>query len=266
MLDQARTGTAHVAPGWGQGRATYGGLVAGLMLSALKAQLPSDGTDAGADEGGLLPLRSMTVSFVGPLEPGEAELQPRILRAGRSAVQGEVLVVQDGDVEAAMLASFGRPRASQVVVDPDAQRSDLTPPEEVSVIPFIEGTSPGFLAHVDLRTADGGWPYSSAGTSHLKGYMRFREAPPVFGEEHFVSLLDAWPPAVIQMLDQPRPASSMTWTLELLDDVAAAPDTFWQYEVRTDQARDGYAHTEAHVWHPDGRLVAISRQTIAVFG
>ena len=35
MLDQAATGTAHVEEGWGQGRATYGGLVGGLMHSAL---------------------------------------------------------------------------------------------------------------------------------------------------------------------------------------------------------------------------------------
>lgn len=258
MLDQARSGTAQVAQGWGQGRATYGGLVAGLMLSALKAQLPTEGEPS--------PLRSLTVSFVGPLEPGEAELRPRILRAGRSAVQGEVHIVQDGDVEAAMLATFGRSRQSAVVVEPAGRPTQLPPPEQVPAVPFVEGATPDFLGHVDMRVASGGWPYSGATTSHLRGYMRFREPTPTFGEEHFVSLLDAWPPAVVQMLDQPRPASSMTWTLELLDDVSAAPDTYWQYEVSTDQARDGYAHTEAHVWHPDGRLVAISRQTIAVFG
>ena len=35
MLDRAGTGTLHVEEGWGQGRATYGGLVAGLALAAL---------------------------------------------------------------------------------------------------------------------------------------------------------------------------------------------------------------------------------------
>ena len=30
MLDHASTGSVHVKEGWGQGRATYGGLVGGL--------------------------------------------------------------------------------------------------------------------------------------------------------------------------------------------------------------------------------------------
>ena len=38
------------------------------------------------------------------------------------------------------------------------------------------------------------------------------------------------------------------------------------YEVRTDHAGHGYGHTHAHVWRPDGTLVAISRQTVTVFG
>ena len=117
-----------------------------------------------------------------------------------------------------------------------------------------------------MRLADGGLPFSGAQTSHMSGWMRFREAPPTFDERHFVSIADAWPPAVIQMLPEPAPASSLTWTLEILDDVAAAPDTHWAYGVHTDLARDGYAHTDARIWHPDGRLVAISRQTVSVFG
>ena len=38
MLDQAATGTVHVQEGWGQGRATYGGLVAGLAHAGLRGQ------------------------------------------------------------------------------------------------------------------------------------------------------------------------------------------------------------------------------------
>ena len=38
------------------------------------------------------------------------------------------------------------------------------------------------------------------------------------------------------------------------------------YAATTDAARDGYAHTHAMVWRPDGELLAISRQTITIFG
>ena len=53
---------------------------------------------------------------------------------------------------------------------------------------------------------------------------------------------------------------------EVVVAVTAEPDTHWVYAVHTDHAADGYAHTDARIWHPDGRLVAISRQTVAVFG
>ena len=33
MLDSAAAGAVTIAPGWGQGRATYGGLVAGLLVA-----------------------------------------------------------------------------------------------------------------------------------------------------------------------------------------------------------------------------------------
>lgn len=258
MLDQASTGTVHVEEGWGQGRATYGGLVGGLMLSAIRAQVPGDPAP---------PLRSLTVNFVAPVAPGEATAETSVLRAGRSATQAQVTLYQEGAPAAAALAAFGAPRESTITVPSDAvTMPELPEPESIEPFPAIPGTSPDFFQHVELRLADGGFPFSGAGTSHMTGWMRFREAPPVFDERHFVSLADAWPPAVIQMFSGPTPASSMTWTLEILDDVTAAPDTHWAYAVHTDRAGDGYAHTHATIWHPDGRLVAISRQTVSVFG
>lgn len=260
MLDGAAKGdVAHVAEGWGQGRATYGGLVAGLQLAAVTGRLGPDRA----------PLRSLTASFVAPVEPGEASIEVDVLRAGSRATQAASRLSQDGTVRSAVLASFGRGRDSTVAVGSHEAMPDLPAPGTVEPMPYAAGLMPDFLAHVELTLVDGGWPYSGADTSHMTGWMRFRQAPPHFGEEHLVGLADAWPPAVVQMLDAPAPASSLTWTLELVDDLTAdppAPDTHWAYGVRTDHAADGYAHTHARIWRPDGRLVAISRQTVAVFG
>lgn len=258
MLDQAATGTLHVEAGWGQGRATYGGLVGGLMHSALRAQLTAEPAP---------PLRSLTVNFVAPVAPGEATAEATILRAGSSATQGMVTLHQDERVVAAALAAFGAPRESAVQVPPSAvTMPELPAPETIEPFPYIPGATPDFFQHVELRLADGAMPYSGAETSHMTGWMRFREAAAVFDERHFVSIADAWPPAVSQMLPAPAPGSSLTWTLEIVGDVTAAPDTHWAYAVHTDQAGDGYAHTDARIWRPDGTLVAISRQTVSIFG
>jgi acyl-CoA thioesterase len=257
MLDQAASGTAHVEGGWGQGRATYGGLVGALAYSALRAQLSADPRP---------PLRSLTVNFVAPVGPGEAEVDATILRAGSSATQGLAVLRQEGKPAAAVLAAFGAPRESTIRVEPTAAMPTLPEPMTIDPFPYLPGMTPDFFQHVEMRLVDGGFPMSGATTSHMTGWMRFRQAPPVFDERHFVALADAWPPAVLQMVSKPTNGSSLTWTLELVDDVTAEPDTHWAYSVTTDAAADGYAHTDARIWHPDGRLVAISRQTVSIFG
>ena len=40
----------------------------------------------------------------------------------------------------------------------------------------------------------------------------------------------------------------------------------WQYHCANRECAKWYAHIAAHVWSDDGRLVAISRQTVTVFG
>lgn len=255
MLDQAATGDVHVEEGWGQGRATFGGLVGGLLVSALLPQVPESAS-----------LRSLTVNFVAPVAPGAAQADVEVLRSGKSATQVLGTLRQEGAPVAVALGAFGSPRESAANVAPTAQMPQLPAPESIDPFPYIAGMTPDFFQHVEMRLADGGFPYSGATTSHMDGWMRFREAPPTFDIRHLVTLVDCWPPSVVQMLSELKPGSSMTWTLEIVDDVIAEPDTHWAYAVRTDIAGDGYAHTGAHVWHPDGRLVAISRQTIAVFG
>ncbi|WP_368492213.1 hypothetical protein [Neisseria sp.] len=64
-----------------------------------------------------------------------------------------------------------------------------------------------------------------------------------------------------------RPMSSLTWTLELLHEPEnIGMEDFWQYQVATDYAAEGYGHSEARMWDKNGRLTLISRQTVTLFG
>ena len=107
MLDQAATGDVHVEEGWGQGRATFGGLVGGLLVSALLPQVP---------EGAW--LRSLTVNFVAPVAPGEARADVEVLRSGKSATQVLGTLRQEGAPVAVALGAFGSSRESAVRVEP----------------------------------------------------------------------------------------------------------------------------------------------------
>ncbi len=251
-----------IPPGWGQGRATFGGLVTGVLLARFHAAY---GIDPGT-------LRAATTSFVAPVTTGPARVEAILLRRGSSATQAEIRLWQRDDrtgedtVRAVLLASYGADRASTIEVAPTRPSGPLPDPESLPAIPHLPGVTPDFFGHVELRVATGAFPFSGAHGGDLTGWMRFRDTPVHFSLAHFVALVDAWPPAPGQMLTRPVGMSSLTWTIELIGPVADDPAAPWWYEVTTDAAHDGYAHSHARIFAADGTPVAISRQTITIFG
>ncbi len=247
-----------IEPGWGQGRATYGGLIGALMVARVRGVL------ADAD----LPLRTATVSFVAPVAPGDVAIEATILRAGGSATQAQALMRQSGNPVAALLASFGAVRPSAITVDRAETRARPSFPEPASLpgVPQLPGVTPDFMQHVEFRVARGHLPFTGAPEPDFGGWMRFRDPIAHVGVEHLVGLVDAWAPAVTPLFTTLAPVSTLSWTIELFAQPRPhSGEDYWQYDVRTDGSAEGYAHTEALVWDSDGVLIAISRQTVAVF-
>jgi acyl-CoA thioesterase len=262
MLAGAAAGATMIEPGWGQGRATFGGLVAGLLVARAEA-LCADPARR---------LRAASVAFVGPVAAGAAALDGAVLRAGSSITHVEVELAQAGEPRAAVTASFGADRSSEVAVDPAPRnpRPAIAAPDTIEPVPPLPGMTPDFLAHFDLRYAAGAPPLSGAAEPDLGGWMRFADPPAAFGDRELVTLTDAWPPAVMPMFERPIALSTLTWTFEPVawppPGERDTPDAFWQYDVRTLAAGAGYVHTSARIWDDQGRLRALSRQTVALFG
>jgi acyl-CoA thioesterase len=257
MLDGAAGGATTIAPGWGQGRATYGGLVAGLMLSRAETLRADDDRR----------LRSASVAFVGPVAAGEVFLDGAVLRAGSSATQVQTTLVQDGESRAVLLASFGDDRETAITVAPRTAAPSLPSPDTLTPLPFVPGISPEFLAHFDLHYVGDHPPFSGAPEPDFGGWMRFSSPPARFGDREFITLADAWPPSIMPMLTGPTALSTIAWTFEPIASPSQDdPGAYWQYDVQTHAAADGYAHTSARLWDTAGRLRALSRQTVAYFG
>src|SRR5690606_19040853 len=104
QLDQSPNNEITVPDGWAQGRALFGGLVAPLLYQGMRKHIPDE-----------RPLRSFSISFVGPLAAHVPQrIDSRVLREGRAVTQTEAHAIQDGAVLAAALASFGMARESQL--------------------------------------------------------------------------------------------------------------------------------------------------------
>ncbi len=245
--------------GWGQGRATFGGLVGAILIRHMQAYLARELPEPP-------PLRSFALTFVGPAVPGPLALSAEILRSGKSVTQMQVTARQEGQVVSTMLASLGHARESSIRV-PGPAAPDWKPAEEYHAIPFMEGVSPDFLREFEMRPVAGQFPYSGSDKPDFEGYMSFRERPERQDAASLACLVDVWPPSVIPMLTKRVPSSSMTWIMEFLEDPAELPWTdHWLYTVHTDSFADGYGQNRSVIWDGEGRPVAFSRQTIVVFG
>ena len=103
----------------------------------------------------------------------------------------------------------------------------------------------------------------------MGGWVRLRDEPvaePV-GVAHLLALVDAWPPAVLPHLSKPAPGSTLSWTIEFVQPLVPLCTQDWcRYCATIEHAQDGYGHTSAMLWTAEGALLAMSRQTVTVFG
>jgi acyl-CoA thioesterase len=240
---------------WAQGRATFGGLTAALAFQAMRVRVPAERA-----------CRAVAVSFVAPVAPASVDVQAQLLRAGRAVTQAEGRVVQDGQVAAVAVGSFGEGRESALAV-PAEPAPERAAPEECLEVPYLPGVSPAFTQYFAFRWAVGERPFQSAASRVMGGWIRFREPPARVDEAHLLGLVDAWPPAILPMMARPAPSSSLTWSLEFVHPAPIVSGAEWlYYEALVDQSAQGYGHIQARLWSRAGRLLVLSRQTVAVFG
>ena len=241
---------------WSQGRATFGGLVTGLLFDQMERQVAEN-----------RPMRSMQASFVGPVEPDvPAVFEASILREGRSVSQVEGRIFQNGEPKLVCLAAFAGDRESAVTIEglpaPEAKSVD-----ECQAMPSIEGLTPGFASYIEMRWAYGSMPFTGGSGREMGGWMRFREPPAELTDAHIVALVDAWPAPVLQHYKTLVPASSLTWAFDIIHPRPALEADDWLlYKANIEQSGNGYCHFAAEIWTPRGELLAVSRQTAAVFG
>jgi acyl-CoA thioesterase II len=247
-----------IPPQWAQGRASFGGLMAALVYEAMRAKVPSD-----------RPPRSLAITFVGPAEPDVAiEFEVDVLREGKAVSQVLGRAIQRGQVVTLVQGSFGAGRESRVAVvaDPAPQAKAV---EACQEMPYIPKVTPEFTRFLAMRWAYGGLPFTNNPSREMGGWVRLRDQSAIepANEAHLLALVDAWPPAVLPHLSAPAPGSSLTWTIEFMQPMSSLSTEDWcLYRAYIEHARDGYGHIAAAMWTKEGELLAISRQTVAVFG
>ena len=242
--------------GWGQGRSAFGGLTAALVLTHIEQQTGLTDRD----------LRTINIHFCGATQADfPCQLRHRVLSYGKSVIQVEGQLLQNGEVKTAIVACFTLPRRSSISIDLPAKQFPLSI-EQAPKLVFEQGKLPDFVQYFDLRYTHNNMPYSGSKDSLISGWMRFANPKEQLDNSGILALIDAWPPAVLPMLTKRAPSSTITWNLEFMypRPTLAIEDLLF-YECSAIEADQGYAHTEGKIYHPNGQLLVLTRQMIGVY-
>jgi len=242
--------SATITEDWMQGRTTYGGLSAALCFEAALQSFP-----------GLPALRSAQISFIGPAG-GNVQVNASLLRRGKSVTFVEADVLGEKGLATRGLFAFGAARPSQFDTH-FMPRPALPGPDDCDAF-FPNGMGPSFVQHYETRLAKGARPGVQSQEHDHFVWVRHKDEM-ANGVSALLALADMPPPAVMPMLKEFAPISSMTWQLNLLTDAPNTKDGWWLLQSRAENAAQGYSSQDMLVWNFDGEPVIAGRQSVAVF-
>lgn len=239
---------------WCQGRTAFGGLSSAFALQAMSLNVEPSRK-----------LRSVNVNFIAPLLPDQDfSLTCTKLRESKNSSQFLVTLTQNEQTCLLVQGLYAKDKASEITV-PCTHTMALKPVDPARILPYQEGVMPAFFQHVNLNIQQGNMPFTQATSSHLAGWMKLKQQQQPYQDTHILTLMDAWPPTQLQLYPCPAPASTMTWYVEFINHPTLACDQWLGYDVKTVQAQNGYGFEEGEIWSQDGTLLALTRQTVALF-
>jgi acyl-coenzyme A thioesterase PaaI-like protein len=223
---------ATVGEDWLQGRSLFGGVQAAIGWRAMRTLVPAE-----------MPLRTLQMTFIAPIEQGEVIARAQVLRAGKNTMHIEARFGADDATQAVMLCVFGNARESIV-------RRNPSPPPPISErrpVPFVRGRMPSFMQQFEANLVGGAGPFSGKAVNEAAFELSLRDPGPL-SEAHLLVLADFVPPVALSWMTKPVPGSSLTWMFELLDpDFASQPLTGWRAISEIDRGARRLHQPDHHV-------------------
>ncbi|MEZ5961167.1 MAG: thioesterase family protein [Hyphomonadaceae bacterium] len=238
---------------WSQGRTLYGGMTAALAYEAVRR---------GHD--GLGPLRSAQLTFIGPAS-GRLRFTSTLLRRGRSSALIAAECFSEEGPAARAVFVFGAARESKVAHNFLPMPRVPTPDEVGSFRKEGGNTRRGFWNNFETRLAAGARLFDmSAERPEFSTWTRFLDTGGADPTTALLAIADCLPPAAMVLFPESAPISTMTWTV----DIAHIPQSLAGWHLlwaSSEHAGEGYSLQNMAMWSASGELLAVGRQTVAIF-
>ncbi|MBM4776690.1 MAG: thioesterase family protein [Archangiaceae bacterium] len=240
-----------VHEGWGQGKATFGGLVVGACVRSMAARV----TDPKRR------LRTISAQLLGAPRPGDVVIRVRLLRTSATVTTFCADLEQDGQVMTHVVAVFGLDRPVPLSWN-QVKRPEV--PEWASVEPAqMEGFAPEFTKHFEFRNV-GAIPYTETFAPSV-GFIRPRTPSRVRDEAWLACMTDCWWLAAITHFDTFRPAATLTLNAEFHEPMEGLdPEAPLLHHGASLVVHHGYSAETRTLWGIDGRLLVTATELVTV--
>lgn len=241
-----------IPPGFGQGKATFGGLSVGACVRSLQNRVGNESRK----------LRSVSAQLVGAPQAGEAQIRVRLLRESATVQTLCADLEQNGKIMAHVVGVFANNRSFP------QQWNSMSPPsvpdwQAVEPLKLDNPQVPEFTKHFEYRSV-GPLPYAGS-TADPLGYIRPRASCKNRDGAYWACLIDAWWLAALGRFEDLRPAVTLTYTTELhWPEGDLDSDDPLLHVGKTLVARHGYCLETRELWTTDGRLVSTGTQVVAI--
>lgn len=242
-----------IPDGWQQGRGAFGGLVLGALLRAMQACEPERARA----------VRTLAGDLCGPVLPGEAAIDVRVVRRGNNQTNLTAELRQEDELLALASAVLSTPRPQ-----PSLPPIAVAPaPEDWQAVPAAPPSpGPAFARHYEYRSHT--LPFAATGGAQpqatIDGWVREREALERVDAPALVARLDAWWPTLFHVEGTFRPVATVSFVAQLLVDPATLPPAEpLRYRARMASLSDGFFLELRELWRGDVP-VALNQQTFAI--
>ena len=262
--------SAAVDPGWEAPTGPNGGYLAAILVRALEAEVAPEGDRA---------LRSLTVHYLRTAVTAPLDLEVRLVRAGRRTASATVTGRQDGREVLLGLAAFSARGLTQAAtwapLPPDAGPPPAPDAEAVPADRYRRDAAawiapfpgmPPITQQLRLSPRLGGLPFSGRlptdGRGVETGGWLGSPEDQQLDAAYLAQLTDFWWPPSFEAVDHHVMAPTIDLTIHVRADLPpgglpAAP-VLGRFRSRT--ATGGLVEEDAELFHPDGTLLAQSRQ------
>ena len=239
--------TAELHERWSSLVGIHGGYTAAIVANAMTAAV-DDPSRA---------LRSFATQFASVPRPGPVDIEVTVERTGKSMTTTSARLLQEGRVLQVAHAASSTTRPG-LAYDDHVRPRDADPGDTPR---FASSGGVGHFQNADVRLDPDVVLFGGGDEAWVAAWLRPLEGEPI-DAAWLVTMCDLLPPAVFSRTTGPVTAATIEYVVHLATGEPSVPPGEYVYlSCRSPLSNEGFAVEDATMWAPDGRVLAVARQT-----